>query len=196
MSRRSWTHCSEFPGVEELREQAKALLARPGCGCGCGTIELLPQGEPPCSAATSPAPSVGRVRNADGDEVGGLLLFIRHGLLESLEIYSCDQPLPLPHPSPMSVLTCFRSHPAQRGRRGHLKSKENFRALRARHRQDAHRHCGASHRLFDGGPGRILDCAQLRSRPRGAHGRTVPRAATSAIRGVSRSHFHRQGARG
>jgi hypothetical protein len=86
----------EFPGVAELREQAKALLARPGCDCGCGTIELLPQGEPPCSAATSPAPSEGRVRNADGDEVGGLLLFIRHGLLESLEVYSCDQPLPLP----------------------------------------------------------------------------------------------------
>ena len=84
----------EFPGVEGLREQAKSLLARPGCTCGCGTIDLLPQGSPPRSAATSPAPSEGRVRNAAGDEVGGLLLFIRHGLLESLEVYSYDEPLP------------------------------------------------------------------------------------------------------
>ncbi len=36
------------------------------------------------------------MRNAAGDEVGGLLLFIRHGLLESLEVYSYDEPLPLP----------------------------------------------------------------------------------------------------
>ena len=86
----------EFPGVEGLREQAKSLLARPGCTCGCGTIDLLPQGSPPRSAATSPAPTEGRVRNAAGDDVGGLLLFIRHGLLESLEVYSYDEPLPLP----------------------------------------------------------------------------------------------------
>jgi hypothetical protein len=86
----------EFPGVEALREQAKALLARPGCTCGCGTIDLLPQGAPPRSAAPSPALSEGRVRNAAGDEVGGLLLFIRHGLMESLEVYSYDEPLPLP----------------------------------------------------------------------------------------------------
>lgn len=69
----------DFPGVEALREQAKALLARPGCTCGCGTIDLLPQGDPPSSVAGSPAPSEGRVRDPAGDEVGGLLLFIRHG---------------------------------------------------------------------------------------------------------------------
>ena len=86
----------EFLGVEALREQAKALLARPGCTCGCGTIELLPQGRPPRSASTSPASSQGRVRNAAGDEIGGLLLFIEHGLLVSLEVYSYDDPLPLP----------------------------------------------------------------------------------------------------
>jgi hypothetical protein len=85
-----------FAGVEALREQAKALLARPGCTGGCGTIDLLPQGDPPRTAAESPAPSEGRVRNAAGEEVGGLLLLIRHGLLESLEVYSYDEPLPLP----------------------------------------------------------------------------------------------------
>lgn len=86
----------EFSGVEALREQAKALLSRPGCSCGCGTIDLLPQGDPPRSTATSPAPSDGRIRDAAGGELGGLLLFIRHGLVESLEVYAHDEPLPLP----------------------------------------------------------------------------------------------------
>lgn len=87
----------DFPGVEALRDQAKSLLARSGCSCGCGTIDLLPQGDPPHSAAVNPAPSEGLIRNADGDEVNGLLLFIRHGLLASLEVYSFDDPLPLPN---------------------------------------------------------------------------------------------------
>jgi hypothetical protein len=87
---------AEFPGVGALREQARDLLARRGCECGCGTLELLPQGNPSRSEATSPAPSEGRVRDALGTEVGGLLLFVRHGLLDSLEIYSWDERLPLP----------------------------------------------------------------------------------------------------
>lgn len=35
------------------------------------------------------------MRDADSNEVGGLGLFVRDGL-ESLEIYSSDDPLPLP----------------------------------------------------------------------------------------------------
>jgi len=85
-----------FEGVEALREQAKVLLARPGCTCGCGTIDLLPQGDLPRSTAAGLVPSEGRVRNPAGEELGGLL-FVRHGLLESLEIYShYGDPLPLP----------------------------------------------------------------------------------------------------
>lgn len=86
----------QFLGVEALRQQAKSLLGRPGCTCGCGTIELLPQGDAPRSASVSPAPSVGRVRDAAGVEVGGLVLLIRDGLLDSLEVYSHHEPLALP----------------------------------------------------------------------------------------------------
>jgi hypothetical protein len=94
----------DFAGVEALREQAKVLLARPGCTCGCGTIDLLPQGDPPRSAAKSPAPSEGRVRDPAGEEVGGLLLLVRHGLLTSLEVYSYFEPLPLPLLADVDVL--------------------------------------------------------------------------------------------
>ena len=86
----------DFPGVEPLRQQAMALLAQPGCRCGCGTIDLLPQGDVPRSTTRSPVPSEGRLRSVTGDGIGGLLLFLEHGLLTSLEVYSYAEPLPLP----------------------------------------------------------------------------------------------------
>jgi hypothetical protein len=87
----------EFPGVRQLREQALYVLAKRGCECGCGTIDFVPDGTSvPRSAASSPAPVKGRVRDTDGEEVGGLILFLKDGMLQSLEIYSYDQPLPLP----------------------------------------------------------------------------------------------------
>jgi hypothetical protein len=36
------------------------------------------------------------VATADGDEAGGLILFVTDGMLKSLEIYSHTEPLPLP----------------------------------------------------------------------------------------------------
>jgi hypothetical protein len=87
----------EFPGVRQLREQALHVLAKRGCGCGCGTIEFVSDGaSSPRSAVSSPAPVEGLVYDADGDVVGGLILFLQDGTLQSLEIYSYDQPLPLP----------------------------------------------------------------------------------------------------
>jgi hypothetical protein len=87
----------EFPGVEALRAQAAEVHARKGCDCGCGTIDVIPIGaELPRSDATSPVRVEGIVLDADGAEVGGLLLFVTDGLLASLEVYAYDQPLPLP----------------------------------------------------------------------------------------------------
>ena len=89
----------DFPGVEALREQARDVLASKGCGCGCGTINLTPQDhDVPRSTASSPAEVEGRVLDAKGEDVGGLLLFVRDGLLSSLEVYSYYDPLPLPEP--------------------------------------------------------------------------------------------------
>jgi hypothetical protein len=87
----------DFPGVEELREQALHVTAKKGCECGCGTIEFVADGTPvPRSVATNPVPVDGLVATADGDEAGGLILFVTDGMLKSLEIYSHTEPLPLP----------------------------------------------------------------------------------------------------
>jgi hypothetical protein len=93
----------DFVGVEALRAQTVGVQARPGCSCGCGTIELVPQDqEAPRSSAASPVPAEGRVRDGEGNEIGGLLVFVRDGLLDSLEVYSYDEP-PLPLPDPGRV---------------------------------------------------------------------------------------------
>jgi hypothetical protein len=87
----------DFPGIQELRVQARERRARKGCTCGCGTIDLIVQdlGLPP-SAAVSPVPVEGRVRGVDGEDVGGVLLFLSKGLLASFEVYSYGEPLALP----------------------------------------------------------------------------------------------------
>jgi hypothetical protein len=87
----------DFAGVQALREQAQHVWAKRGCECGCGTIDLVPDGMAvPRSEATSPVPVEGVVYDGDGGEAGGLILFVRDGMLLSLEIYSHSDPLPLP----------------------------------------------------------------------------------------------------
>jgi hypothetical protein len=87
----------DFPGVRELREQAHHVAAKRGCDCGCGTIDLVPDGTAvPLSEAANPVPVDGVVYHTDGEEAGGLILFVRDGMLLSLEIYSHGEPLPLP----------------------------------------------------------------------------------------------------
>jgi hypothetical protein len=88
----------EFPGVAELRVQAREAMAAPGCPCGCGTVDLhVPDGAP-ASSADSPTPLGGTVLDAGGEPVGMLLLFLEHGRLSVLEVCSFDDPLPLPLP--------------------------------------------------------------------------------------------------
>src|SRR4051794_479990 len=79
----------DFPGVEPLREQARSVLASPGCECGCGTVDLAPKdADLPTSASDNPVVVEGRVLDADGNDIGGLLLFLKDGRLSSLEVYS------------------------------------------------------------------------------------------------------------
>lgn len=89
----------EFAGVESLRAQVGAAQAKRGCQCGCGTIEFVFNDEGlPLADGPSPVPAEGRVLDATGEDIGGLLLFLEAGLLGSLEVYSYDEPLPLPTP--------------------------------------------------------------------------------------------------
>lgn len=89
-------------GVQELRLQADHMVAKRGCKCGCGTIEFISDGAtvPRCAAA-NPVPVDALVRDTR-DEVGGLILFVSDGMLQSMEIYSYAEPLPL---SPLNQVT-------------------------------------------------------------------------------------------
>jgi hypothetical protein len=88
---------ADFPGVGELRAQARHASASPGCTCGCGTINLHIPDDSPRSSASNPAPVEGAVVDADGETIGGLLLFVAAGRLSGLEVYSLvDDPLPMP----------------------------------------------------------------------------------------------------
>lgn len=89
----------EFLGVHDLRQQTQQVFAKKGCACGCGTIEFVHDGSPvPRSSAPSPVPVDGTVTDTVGVEVGGLILFLRDGMLQSLEVYSHSEPLPMPGP--------------------------------------------------------------------------------------------------
>jgi hypothetical protein len=89
----------EFSGVDELRVQAGQVRASPGCTCGCGTLNLHVPDTAPRSGAGNPVPVEGTVVDADGEPIGGLLLFVDDGRLSGLEVYSLvDDPLPMPLP--------------------------------------------------------------------------------------------------
>ncbi|MPR00120.1 hypothetical protein GB931_19785 [Modestobacter sp. I12A-02628] len=87
----------EFPGVLELREQARQVRVSPGCACGCGTLDLhVPDGMPRSSAANPVQVDMGVV-DADGDLVATLLLFVHDGWLSSLEVAGwLEDPVALP----------------------------------------------------------------------------------------------------
>ncbi len=87
----------EFRGVDELRTQVAQVSASFGCTCGCGTLDLHVPDTLPRSSVNSPVPVEGTVVSADGEPIGGLLLFVEEGRLSGLEVYSLDDdPLPMP----------------------------------------------------------------------------------------------------
>jgi hypothetical protein len=86
----------EFEGVAELRAQVPHVTASAGCECGCGMVDLHVPAHLRVSTAASPVPVEGTVLDAGGDPIGGILLFVAQGRLAGLEVYSYDEPLPLP----------------------------------------------------------------------------------------------------
>jgi hypothetical protein len=87
----------EFAGAAELRVQARRATASTGCECGCVTIDLHVPDDVPVSAAGT-APVEGTVVDAEGQPIGGVLLFVERGRLAGLEVHSLDEPLPFPVP--------------------------------------------------------------------------------------------------
>lgn len=85
----------DFPGVEQLRAQARSLLVTSGCDCGCGTLNLHPVGDDlPVSDAARPVEITGDIFDANGNAIGGVLLCPFDGLLAILEVYYWVQPQP------------------------------------------------------------------------------------------------------
>jgi hypothetical protein len=92
---------ADFPGVEELREQAKTVVVSGRCTCGCATIDLYvdPASAPP-PATTSRIPVEAQTREDDRGETFGLLLFVDEGWLSLLEIVYYRDFIPAEFPAP------------------------------------------------------------------------------------------------
>jgi len=78
----------DFPGQPELVAQAESVrTAESSCSCGCPSFSLVPD------LSLPPAPVAGRmVSDAHGTDPGGneigVLLFVEHGYLAEVEVYS------------------------------------------------------------------------------------------------------------
>jgi hypothetical protein len=92
---------SDFPGVEALREQAEVASVVGRCPCGCATIELAIDAAQ-ASPASSHEPIPVEARTRDKSEGGPLelLLFVRKGWLEGLEIVFYGNDIPTEFPAP------------------------------------------------------------------------------------------------
>jgi len=90
---------ADFRGRDELVEQVDAAQAVGGCTCGCATIDLIVDPAAPSAVGTyRPIPNEAEVIDAEGEHVGGVIVFTEDGYLSSLEIFTwLDDPInPLP----------------------------------------------------------------------------------------------------
>lgn len=89
----------EFPGNGTLREQAKVVEAIGECDCGCGTLHLI---VPQTMARAAIRRHIPVEAHGKGLEV---LLFVRDGLLSSLEIvdYGDNRPIAYPRPTDLQL---------------------------------------------------------------------------------------------
>jgi hypothetical protein len=98
----------EFPGVTELREQAKSVRVR-GLGEGSPSIVLLEVTDPaaPRADTSYAVPIDAHVRGVT--PLREVLLFISDGLLDSIELvdYSGKDPRALPFPSELDTPTVY-----------------------------------------------------------------------------------------
>jgi hypothetical protein len=89
----------DFPGVEELREQARVASVVGRCRCGCATIELsVDAARARPAASREPVPVEARTHEVAAGGPLELILFVRDGWLDSLEItyYANETPVEFP----------------------------------------------------------------------------------------------------
>jgi hypothetical protein len=88
---------ADFPGRDELREQVGCVGVVWDCDCGCGTIKMIVRNPVVRAVAREPIPVEARGAGID------VLLFVRDGLLASLEIVDHGNSRPLTYPSPSKL---------------------------------------------------------------------------------------------
>jgi hypothetical protein len=84
---------ADFPGVEKLREQAQSAQVVGECACGCATVDLEVDAAAPVAEEIPQANAVnaaGRSR-PEAELPPELILFVRDGRLESIEIVWFDE---------------------------------------------------------------------------------------------------------
>ena len=104
---------AEFPGCRELKLQLESAEVVGLCECGCGTVDLAIRGPAVRAVCSEPVP-VEAYRSALD-----VLLFVREGVLGSIEIVDYEERRPLPYPRPEELKLWVpppgqpRTHPAR-----------------------------------------------------------------------------------
>jgi hypothetical protein len=86
-------------GVEALRDQCAHARVERSCDCGCGSIGFVFDADfqPTPSSASNPLPVEGDVVDSDGGVVGGVIVLVRGGLLDDVDVHAYgEEPLPVP----------------------------------------------------------------------------------------------------
>lgn len=97
-----------FDGVEALRQQWTHATVHSSCNCGCGSLGFTfdDQTELEPSPAPSPLPVHVDVVDEDGEIVGGIVVLLRDGFLDDVDVYSvADDPITFPPPEALRWLT-------------------------------------------------------------------------------------------
>jgi hypothetical protein len=90
---------ADFPGRDELRDQLGQVQVLGDCDCGCGTVSLSVPGAAVRADAREPIPV--EAYNEDGSL--SVLLFVREGMLASLEIVDYVGGRGYPTPAKLSL---------------------------------------------------------------------------------------------
>jgi len=88
---------AEFPGRDELKSQLEVAQAVGICECGCGTVDFAVNDSVARAVCREPIPV-----EAYGPAIE-VLLFVRDGILSSLEIVDYEDKRPLPYPQPTDL---------------------------------------------------------------------------------------------
>lgn len=79
---------ADFEGRDALVAQVDSATVIGYCGCGCASVHLEVTPDAPRAHATpSPIPNEATVLDADGDAIGGVIVFLSDSRLSFLEIY-------------------------------------------------------------------------------------------------------------